>query len=146
VTTLAVTNYGVQLKRSNMAATPVFAAIAEVVNIDPPGLENVVAEATPHVAGGGYREFIATGLKDLGEFTIDINYVPTDGDHDVATGLLGDVISGETLNWQLLFPDTTVWAFAAIVKMFKPEGAEAKSPDTLKAKVTFRTTGTPTLL
>jgi len=142
--TEAITNYGVQLKRSNMAATPVFTALAEMTNIDAPGLENIVAEATRHVAGGGYREFIATGLKELQEFTIDINYVPGNGDHDAATGLLGDVISGAAINYQLVFPDTTQWAFTAICRLFKPMGADAKSPATLNAKVTFRPSGTVT--
>lgn len=143
--TTAISNYGIQLQRSNMAATPVFTAIAEVINIDSPGLENVIAEATRHVGGGGYREFIATGLKELQEFTVDVNYVPTDGDHDATTGLLADVIAGTVINYKIVFPDTTEWAFAAIARMFKPEGSEAKSPDTLKAKVTFRPTGDTTL-
>ena len=144
MTTEAITNYGIELKRSNMAATPVFTALAEMINIDAPGLEHVLAEATRHVSGGGYREFIATGLKELQEFTIDINYVPDNGDHDAATGLVSDVISGEVINYRLVFPDETQWTFAAICRLFKPMGADAKSPATLNAKVTFRPTGTPT--
>ena len=145
--TNAITNYGTLLKRGNGATPEVFSAIAEVINIKPPGVSHPAEEATGHQSGVAHREFIKTALIELEEFTCEINYVPTGDDHDAGAGLLADTVSTAARNFKIVFPDalSTTWSFAAFVTHFDPSEADAQKPEPLKAEVTFRPTGTPTL-
>ena len=128
----ALTNYGTLLKK----ATTV---IGEVVVLDPPELLNEAVEATNH-SSGGYREYIPSQLKELSEFTATVNFV-------TASGIMNDVVAGTKATYSIEFPDdgTTTWTFDAYVTGFKPESADASSPEALKATVTFRPTGTVTI-
>ncbi len=139
------TDYGVALQMGDGAPTEVFTTLADVVNLPIPGIENVLANVTAHDSGG-YEEHIATGLKKLDEFAITISYDVDDPQQNLAAGLLGKVVSGEVTNFKIVFPTAEEWAFAAIVRKFTPQAANPQSPSQLKAVVTFRPTGTPTLV
>ncbi|MFA6047062.1 MAG: phage tail tube protein, partial [Phycisphaerales bacterium] len=118
--------------------------IAEVTKINPPSIANPESGVTYH-GNGGWKEFIAGGLKELGEFTISINYLTTSATHNAATGLIADVVAGTLRNYQLVFPDSVTWTFPTLVKEFAPGGADAQNPERLTAECTFRPSGTPTL-
>ncbi len=139
------TNFGILLQKGDGGGTEVFATIAQVVNIDPPGVSNPAVEATSH--SDTYRSYIAGGLLELEAFDVEIAYDPVGDDHDAGTGLLASVVAGTASNYKIIFPDSgsTTWTFAALVTKFKPQAADAKSPDVLRATVSFRPTGTPTL-
>jgi hypothetical protein len=141
---MATVDYGIQLKRGNGASPEVFTAIASVVNLAPPEIMNPAFESTAHDTGG-YRTFQSTMLREVGEFTITINYTPSTAQYGATTGLLADVVAGTAKNYQIVFPDSTIWAFSAIATSFAPSAPDATGPDGLKADVTFRPTGTPTL-
>ena len=142
---MASSNYGVQLKRGNGATPEVFTAIAEVLSIEPPEIMHEAVESTNHTTG--YRTFAPGKLKEVAEFTATIHYSPTDATHNATAGLLADLVAGTEHNYQLVFPNVgaTTWTFAALVTSFKPSSADADSPETLQAEVTFRPTGSPTL-
>ena len=142
---MAITDYGIQLKRGNGATPEVFTAIASVVNMPGPELINAAVQSTTHDSGG-YRAFISGALKELAEFAITINYTPATPQYGATSGLIYDLINGTVRNYQVVFPDTTTWSFAALVTNFAPAEADSASPNPLTAVVTFRPTGVPTLV
>ena len=133
MTTEAVTNYGTLLKKDTTV-------LGEVVSIEPPELMNEAVEATNH-SSGGWREFISGGLNELGEFTATVNF--TSG--VTISGFEADVIAGTVDSYSLTFPNTAVWSFDALPTSFKPDTADAQTPDALTATITLRPTGATTL-
>lgn len=131
--TTSVTNLGTLLKKATVV-------LGEVVSIDPPELMNESIEATNH-SSSGWREFIPGGLKELSEFSADVNF--TNG--VTVSGMLADLQAGTKASYSMTFPNTAVWTFDAYVTKFKPNTADAQSPEVLKATVTLRPTGATTL-
>jgi hypothetical protein len=125
------TNYGTLIASGSVV-------IGEVTNIEPPEVQNPGVEATNH-SSGGWREFIPSGLKELTEFSVTVNYIVS------GSALLAKVTAGTVSSYTITFPSTAAWTFNALITGFKPEAADAKSPDVLKAVLTFRPTGVGTL-
>ncbi|MFJ9027563.1 phage tail tube protein [Streptomyces sp. NPDC102274] len=129
--------FGTQLKRSDMATTPVFAAIANVTNITPPGLERETLDVTSHGSPDAYREF-AGGLKDGGEVSIDVNYDPR-----VHDALVADFADSEPRDYKIVWPKTLgEWEFTALLTGFE---AEAPHDEKLAASLTFKVSGKPVI-
>lgn len=134
----ALNAFGTLIKRG--AAT-----IAEVTDIGGPGLSRDTIEVTHHQSPARWKEFIK-GLKDGGEVTFTINYIPTNTTHNVAAGLLGDFSNEATVDtWSIVFPDAglTTWSFPAIVTNFEPG---EPVDDKLSGDVTLKVSGQPTLV
>jgi hypothetical protein len=133
----AIAAYGCTLK---IGAT----AIAEVTKIEPPALKLDTVDVTSHGSTAGWREFVGT-LKDGGDLTCDINYVPTAATHKNAAGGLIYILANAILTtFSLVFSDSgaTTWTFTAYVVGFK---ASAAVGGALTAAVTFKLSGQPTL-
>lgn len=129
--------FGTQLKRSDMATTPVFAAIANVTSITPPSLERETLDFTSHGSPDGYREY-GGGLKDGGEVSIDVNYDPR-----VHDDLVDDLADSEPRDYKIVWPGTLgEWSFTALLTGFE---AEAPHDDKLAASLTFKVSGKPVL-
>jgi len=139
----AVSAFGTLLKIGDGGEPETFTTIAEVTDISGPSLSADTIDVTSHDSPGGYREFIQ-GLKDAGEVTFTINFIPTEATHDASTGLLKDYNDGTLRNFQLVFPDpgNTTWSFAAVVTGFEPS---EPTDDKLSADVTLKISGQPTL-
>src|SRR3546814_12479643 len=75
-------------------------------------------EATHTDSPSGFREFIP-GLKDGGEFTATMNFVPGSATQGNASGgLLNDFINEtKSRNWKITFPGSPAesWTFKATV-------------------------------
>lgn len=137
----AITNLGLLLKRGDGAGPEVFVTIGELVEVTPPGIVNPAFEKTTQASTA--REYGSTGLVEVEEFTCTINYIPSQTDHGMTSGLAADVKSGAQRNYQLAMPDAgpVVWSFAALVTGFKVQTSNSQSPEGLRAEVTFRPTG-----
>ena len=117
--------------------------IAEVYSISGPSLTKDTQE-TSDLSSTGYRSFAAT-LKDPGEVTLGIRYLPSAPTHNSATGMLGFYhASSNTVPYSctLTWPDATLWTFSGIFTGFEPS-ADVDSP--LDAQVTIKLTGAPGL-
>lgn len=79
-------------------------------------------------------EFLG-GLKDPGEVSFDVNYDPSEHDK-----LVDDFEEDNPVNYEVAFPDGTVWAFGAILTGFEPE---APYDDKLTASLTLKVTSKP---
>ncbi|GAA3223272.1 phage tail tube protein [Actinocorallia longicatena] len=130
--------FGTLLKRGNGAPSEVFTAIANVTSINPPGMSRETLDMTAHDSEDGWMEFLG-GLKDGGEVSTDINYMPAV--HDT---LIADFDDDEPRNYQIVFPDPdqTTWTVAVILTGFEPE---APYDDKLSASLTWKVSGKPDL-
>lgn len=127
--------YGVILRRNSVA-------IAEVTDISPPGLTRDTYEVSHHTSPNRWKEF-RKGLKDGGEVTFTINYLPANSTHNASTGVLSDFADDVTVStWDIVFPTTgsPVWSFPGIVTAFTPLAPRAEG---MRADVTLKVAGQP---
>jgi hypothetical protein len=147
----SVTNYGTLLKAETYYGSGTFSVCAEVTNITPPELMNPPIEVTHHQSGG-FREFIPGVLKEIKEFTVDLNYIATGTAAAPwsATNFYQDWASGYKRGYQIDFPvgaqaptgtyAPPTWQFNALVTNIKPNGAKASSPEAQGITVTMKPT------
>ena len=133
--------FGTLFKTGNGAVPEIFTTLAEVTNITPPALSRDTVDVTHELSPEAWREFIA-GLKDGGEVSIDMNFVP--GSTDAASLMAELSLTGKAAikNRQVVFPDGSVFAFAAILTGYEPD---APIDDKMAASLTLKVTGKPTL-
>lgn len=134
--------HGTQLQIGDGASPEVFTTIAQVRDIQGPGLSTNIIDGTDHDSGGAKSK--VAGVRDGGQLTLDIAYDPAHGTHNAATGLLRDWKNGTLRNFKLVFPDAgnTAWSIAGLVQGFQPT---APVDDLLTAAVTLEVSGDPTL-
>jgi hypothetical protein len=147
----AVSNYGTLLKAETYPGSGTFSVCAEITNIVPPELLNPPIEVTHHQSGG-YREFILGTLKEIKEFTVDLNYLATGTAAAPwsATNFYQDWNAGTKRAYQIDFPvypqsptgtyAPPTWQFNALVTNIKPAGAKASSPEAVGITVTMKPT------
>lgn len=134
---VAVNAFGTLLKRAGVT-------VAEVTDINPPELGRKEIETTHHQSPGMWQEFMK-GLKNAGDVTFSINYIPTNSTHNAAAGVVADFANDTTNDtWTIVFPDSgaTTWTFPAFVSKFSPK---APVDGKLAADITLKVTGQPTL-
>jgi predicted secreted protein len=130
--------FGTRLSRGD-GATPVeaFVDIAGATNFSGPGISRETLDVSAHDSPNQYREFRG-GIKDPGEISCDVNYIPTQ--HDV---FVDDLDDEDPRNYHLTFPDGTVWEFPAILTGFEPT---APFDDKMTATITFKVSGKPVIV
>lgn len=115
-------------------ADETFEPIANITSLTPPGISRETLDVTSHDSPNGYMEFLG-GLKDPGEVSFDVNYDPAEHDK-----LVEDFEEDNPVNYEVAFPDGTVWGFGAILTGFEPE---APYDDKLTASLTLKVTSKP---
>jgi hypothetical protein len=141
--TTAISSYGTLFRRDSGAG---FAAVGEVTNMGIPGLGHPWIQSTHHESPGGFREFIASKIREVKQFTITVSYVPSAAGLNATTGIIKAWNDGTVDDYKVIFPDTSEWAFEAGVSDFDPEDAPGEGEEKLSAVITFRPTGQPTLV
>ncbi|MPZ58437.1 MAG: hypothetical protein GEU91_18480 [Rhizobiales bacterium] len=115
-----------------------FTDIAEVTSITPPSLARDAIDATHMNSPDQWREFIG-GLKDGGEVSIELNYVPGSA---TSVLLIGEIAQAAERTYRITFTDTTTWVFDGIMTGFE---SEVPVDDKMTATATFKVTGEPVL-
>lgn len=118
--------------------SPGWFEFAEIVSISGPSMTRDAVDATHSQSPGGWREFIP-GLKDGGECTCEMNFVPA----NVTTAeILATFNSDSLISCRVSFPDSpaTVWTFDAFITAFEPE---TPLEDKMAATVSFKISGKP---
>jgi predicted secreted protein len=118
------------------------APIAYISNISGPSLSADTEDVTTHDSPGGWEEHVATIIR-TGELSLDIVYDPAEGTHDATTGLVSMLEAKTLAGYEVVFPDTSAWAFAAYVTGFEPS---APHDGALTAAVKMKITGAPILV
>ena len=142
MTTLAKIGYGsVFSVLDNTLSPPAYVALAEVTAITPPQMSRDTVDATHNASTGGWREFIP-GLKDAGDVTVEMNFIPGNATGDL---LMGSFNSDTALSCKIAFPDSPVteWLFTAICTGFAPT---QPIDDKMTASATFKLTGKPAFI
>lgn len=130
----ADTGYG---SRFGIGATPTY--VAEVVSITPPGMTRDTVEVTHLESDGMWKEYIPS-LKDAGEASITINYVPAVAASDA---LMTAFNTDSAQSFTILFPSGTVkMTFSAIVTGYEIGDLV---DDKMSATFTVKATGAVTL-
>lgn len=85
---------------------------------------------------GGWKEYIA-GLKDGGEITVDMNFIPGSA---TTTRLLAAQIEEDPSPLKIVFPDASEWGFSVYCTGFTPA---VPVDDKMTTSATFKVTGPP---
>lgn len=135
--------YGTLLKQGNGASPEVFTTIAEVMDINGPGLTLDTVEATNQSSPSNHKERIAA-LRDSGPIGFEINWDPNAATHDASTGLVADLVARTPKNYQIVFASspTVTWTITGLVTSFEPS---APVEDRMAATVEITPTAAPTL-
>jgi len=143
--TSALIGKGILFSRGDGASPEQFVKVAEVVNVSPPALSRDSVQATHTDSPGGAHEYIP-GLRDGGECTVTVNFLPANATQGNASGgLLHDYNNQDVArNYRVTFPNSpaTTWTFAGFITGFQPV---APIDDRMTAEITFKVTGVPTI-
>lgn len=116
-----------------------FSTVGELLSLSGPGIARDTIDATHSASPERWREFIS-GLKDAGEISLEVNFVPGNA---TTTAALSDINTDTAGYYKLTFPDATEWAFAAFMT-----GVEVSDPidDKMTATFTLKLTGKPAFI
>jgi predicted secreted protein len=136
---MTLPSHGTLLQIGDGGGTEVFTTIAKIKDISGPTLNRGTHDASTQTTD--WSE-VVPGLKKGGQFTFDVNFIPTDTTHDHQTGLIKDFIDGTKRNFRIIWPDAgnTIDQYAAYVVNFEPD---APVDGLLTASVTLEITGDP---
>lgn len=130
----AISGVGTVFKRSDMASSPTFSAIAEINSIQGPNKSRATIDVTSLDSVGGYREFIAS-FRDGGEVQLEMNftrdgYIDMNADFEVET----------LVDYQIVLPDSgnTTLDFSGLVTNL---GMGIPLDDKITAPVTIKVSG-----
>jgi len=135
----AIAAFGTVLEVGDGGSPEVFTGIAEVHDVNGPGISLDMIERTHQLSPDATKEYIA-GLKDLDNITFEIGFVPTDPTHSLTTGFLADWKNRVMRTYHLVFPDSgnTTWELKGYVSGFSIKGP---TQGLLTADVTIKLTG-----
>lgn len=128
--------FGVKLKIDASGLT----TTANLLDTDFPEQAKSIEEATPHSATSGYATYVASGKRELGEFTATVLWDKSDSTHAKVLTVLA---ANATVNMSIEDPaGAEVIAFAAHVKSVK---RISKQDEAYKAEIVFQPSGNPTI-
>ncbi len=131
----AVSSHDVELQLGDGGSPEAFTQVCEILNFNGPNQSAPQIDVTSLCSDA--REYIP-GLKDGGEFSFDLNYVPGDQMQYLLEHALSTRV---TNNFRLVInagSPTTTYTFAAIVTQFGLTGAVDQQ---IQAAVTLKITG-----
>lgn len=134
MTTEADIGHGTTLEYAHPDTPEAFTAMGEITNVTPPPMTRDVIDATHMQSPDRWREYIA-GLRDGGEMSIDLNFVPG-STTDVF--LVNSQIENFPRPYRITYPDGSVETFDAF-----NVGYERGVPvdDKMTGTATFKVTG-----
>lgn len=136
--TNAAIGFGTLLKRGDGESPEVFTALAEVTAINGFDLSKDTQDATHMGSTARYREFIS-GLRDAGEISVEVNFVP---DGTTLDNAMTDYEADVARNYQIVWVDTSEFEFSGICTGVSTAAAVG---DKMAATFTYKLTGQPVL-
>lgn len=135
--------HGSLLKIANDASPQVMTTVGEINSITMPGISRDAVDVTHMESVEQWREFIA-GLKDGGEVSAEINFIPGSTGTNLLLEQLNKSGADAVSVCEIALPTTPAyeWSFNAILTGFE---SEAPVDDKQVATVTFKVTGKPVL-
>lgn len=138
--TSAKLGYGSLFKVHDDNSPGQYVTVSEVTSIEGPSITKDPVEVTHMESPDGYREFI-TGLKDGGEVSLEMNFVPGSAG---MTLLLAEFERSQASQCKIVLSTTPAyaWTFDAIMTSM---GHATPLDDKMTTTVTFKITGKSTL-
>jgi predicted secreted protein len=131
----AAIGHGSFFRMVNVGVSPLaLAALDEVIEIGPPNETIDLIDATHMQSPDRRREFIS-GLKDGGDATVVLNYIPGNTSESI---ILAAKTAAVAVGCQIEFPDGSTWDFDAIVTGYEPS---LPIDDKMTLTVTMKVTG-----
>ena len=120
-----------------------YASIASIKSLTGPSLKLDTEDVTSHDSASGWEEVVPTVLRE-GNVKLDLIYDPAEDSHDAtAVGGLAYLLKNKyERGYKVVWPDTTLWTFPAVVESFEP-GAPVDGA--LTAAVSLKISGRPVL-
>lgn len=116
----------------------VFTDLAEVTGITPPNISRDTVDATHMASTEKWREFVP-GLRDPGEVSITLNWIPSGAAQDA---LMTKFASDTASNFRITYPNAEADIFSAFCVGFAPEDPlDGKMTATVRFKLTGKPTG-----
>lgn len=139
----ALSSFGIKVQIGDGGDPESFTDIAELFDVDGPTLGSEQEDVTTHNSIEAWVDKLMT-VKDGGQISFDIAYIPTEGTHDASTGLLADYNNRVLRNFKVVFPNasSTTWTVSAYVIQFQPS---APVKGVLTSSITLEISGKPTL-
>jgi predicted secreted protein len=134
--------YGTALQIGNGATPELFTNIAQVADISGPSMSRDSIDTTTHQTTGHYKTAVP-GLRDGGEVTFSLNFDPSLGTHDEATGIIAQYNDDLVHNYRLVYPQSALegWAFSGFITKIDPKNPVDKQ---ITADITIKISGKPT--
>lgn len=136
MSTQAAIGFGTLFKVRTATGPDVFTTIGEQTNVTPFGVSVDSIDASHMQSPNAWREFIA-GLKDAGEASVDINYVPGGSTETLLFSLLGSAQVFRTV-----FPSGAIAQYSGIITEISPE---TPLDDKMAVSLTVKISGQITL-
>lgn len=116
--------HGIQLLLSDMAASPAFTLVAEVVSNQPPGITRGNQVTSSHETTG-LHEKTSDPLGDQTDGRFRLKFGGSDEPtHDHTTGILAAARDGLSRDWRIIFSNDDIWEFSGAVSEFQIEPIE----------------------
>lgn len=113
---MPLSGHGAIISRAPVATPTTFTAIAEVGDIQLPGLDHNEFDALQHNIN---IDQYVLGVLRRDPFTIKLNFLPSDASHDHLTGLIKATVTNPVPmdGWKIVFPDgVNTWIASGQVK------------------------------
>lgn len=133
--TTAIVGSGATVLLDNAAGSPT--SVGEVVSVTPIAVSGGTADAT-HLGSGGWRDFIAT-IRDAGEGSLTINWIPGDATDQLLRTAVGD---GLMRTLKVTAPNTKFIQCECFVTAYEP--GEITPDGKLEGSINVKFTGSPT--
>lgn len=134
--TQAKGGFGTKLYRDD--GTGNFTSLGEIMDVSGPSISQVIVDATNMASPNGWSEKIATGVKEAGDVTFQMNFLESDA---TQTALRQDIENNVQRNFRLVHPSTLKRiSFSAFVASM---GHSYPMRDKMVRDVTLTITGQP---
>ena len=128
---------GISAKGTTIAVSSI--TVALVYSIGGPSISKEAPEISD--LSDDWRHFSGSGMRDAGEITLGLRYLPSNSTHDSTTGLMWHLNNDTKASCVITYPDAETFSFSGIVTGFD---ISADLDSALDASVTMKVTGTPT--
>lgn len=134
--TLAKSGFGTKFQRDNGAGT--FQDISEIMDFTGPETSQDIVDATHMGSPGGWAEKIATGVRDAGEVSFPMNFIPGDASQAL---LEADSKSSSSRKYRVIFSDGVHGQ--ELTGIVKTVGKSLPMRDKMVSNVVIAITGEP---
>lgn len=150
MTTYGRSNYGANLLVCTTGSAGIFNTVGEISAFQPPEMTQDLIDVAK-MDGDGWSSKIPSGKKTLGDFEVDVNWVPNNTNGTIHRTLMDAASSNGGTQWfKITLPlevggsNVPSMVFKAFVNKFSLSKIDGLKPDMLTATIGIAPDGAPT--